>query len=131
MTVPARMVAGARVLVRLKYVATSDFRRSEVSNYREIPPEIRNALRDGEAVCLKSHGGDQLVFVYRPRQLGADGPEVFCSVRLRLPPSRTWNPLMLGEYAREAGLELIGIRRLNEHLARRRGDEVSGEGGEP
>lgn len=121
---------GARMLVRLKYVCDADFRKSEATNYRALPDEIRDGLRDGEAVCFKSHSGDQVVFVVKPRTLASLAPsrsgeegkrlEVFCSVRLRLPHSRTWNPSMLGEYADAAGLELIGIKRLNEHLVKSR-----------
>lgn len=114
------MTVTSRMLVRLRYVDTADFRKSEATNYRNLPAEVRDSLRDGEAVCFKSQAGDQIVFVVKPRAVGREASEVVCSVRLRLPSNRTWNPLMLAEYAASAGLELVGIKRLQDHLTRPR-----------
>lgn len=124
-----------RLHVRLRYVDTVDFRKSETTNYRLLPADIRESLRDGDAVCFKNEHGNQVVFVVKPRPLpgvasiqrkdgSTDAAEVVCSIRLRLPHERPWNPTMLADYAHAAGLELIGIRRLVEHLARERHAEV-------
>lgn len=115
------------MLVRLRHVATVDFRKNETTNYRELPADVRGALREGEAVCFKSHGGDQVVFVLKPRSvMGPSGTaaEVVASLRLRLPKTRTWHPLMMQEYARDVGLELDGWKRLSEHLSLKPDDVV-------
>ena len=66
----------ARMLVRLKYVDTVDFRRSETTNYRLLPADVRETLKEGEAVCLKSSRGDQLVFVMKPRVVASAVPSM-------------------------------------------------------
>jgi hypothetical protein len=108
-----------RQTVRLKYVATVDFRKSEATNYKLLPAMIRRRLKPNEAVCLKSGSGNQIVFVFKPSSVTrADGAEleVVHSTRLRLPKHRSWNPLMIADYAASVGLQLVGLKRLRDHL---------------
>lgn len=65
---------GARMMVKLKYVETVDFRKSEATNYKALPADIRDSLRDGDAVCFKSGIGDQVVFVVKPRTIAGTVP---------------------------------------------------------
>lgn len=116
------------MMVRLRHIETVDFRRSEATNFNALDAEVRASLKEGDAVCFKNPPGNQVMFVVKPRAMAgvasiqrkdgeAEEVTVTFSIRLRLPPERSWNPLMLSEYAAAVGLELIGIKRLFEHLA--------------
>jgi hypothetical protein len=99
-----------KMIARLRYVATTDFRRSEATNFAALPKTLRDSLRNNDAVCFRSGTGNQLVFVFR--RVG----DVVASTRLRLPSKRRWDPLMLADYAAEVGIELVGLKRLKDHL---------------
>jgi len=113
-------------LMRLKYIAQVDFRKSEATNFLEHHVvkrgkkiEKRPALKPGEVACLVASSGKQVVFVYNPERVseddeGGDECSVLHSERLRLTAGGRWNPLMLGNYAIQVGIQLEGIR-LFEH----------------
>lgn len=111
-----------RMVIRVRYVAQADFRRSELTNFYDpavVPVDLRNRLRAGDAVCLHSGGGDQVVFVFKPAtvtRVDGEEVEVVPSAKLRLPRNRRWDPLMIATYARDAGLEAAGLRKLEERL---------------
>lgn len=112
-------------LMRLKYIAQADFRKSEQTNFLEHHVqkrgrklEKRQALKPGEVACLVASSGKQVVFVYNPDRVG-DGEEerpVLHSERLRLTGGGRWDPLMLGNYARQVGIQLEGIRLFEQHF---------------
>lgn len=105
------------IRMRLKRIAQADFRKSEATNFNELPIAVRKNLKPGEVVMLVSGGGDQLVFVYPPTYTSnarSNDCTMLASVRLRLKGS-TWSPLMIVDYAKSVGIELIGL----EDFARR------------
>ena len=114
-------------LMRLKYIAQADFRKSEQTNFLEHHVqkrgrklEKRQALKPGEVACLVATSGKQVVFVYNPDHVvgddGQDERSVLHSERLRLTGGGRWDPLMLGNYARQVGIQLEGIRLFEQHF---------------
>jgi hypothetical protein len=115
-------------LMRLKYIAQVDFRKSEATNFLEHHVVKRGkkiakrpALKAGEVACLIASSGNQVVFVYNPdrvQDVNADVDErpVLHSERLRLTSGGRWNPLMLGNYAAQVGIQLEGIRLFEQHF---------------
>lgn len=104
--------------MRLRYVETVDFRKSELTSWLEIAkrrPELARKLKSGDVVTLASMSGDQLVFLHGFLEI--DGKQVLSSTRLRLRNGR-WNPLMLANYAKEVGLPLAGLKTYEEHVER-------------
>jgi len=114
-------------LMRLKYIAQVDFRKSEETNFLEHHVQKRgrkffkrSALKPGEVACLIASSGKQIVFVYNPGLVaendGLDERSVLHSERLRLTNGGRWNPLMLGNYASQVGIQLEGIRLFEQHF---------------
>jgi len=105
--------------VRLKYIERVDFRKSELTNFFALK---KRSLRSGEVACLVSTSGLQVIFVYAPNHVhgGPDDPdrEVLRSERLRLTSGGRWNPMMLGNYALQVGLNLEGIQLFESHYKR-------------
>lgn len=104
--------------MRLKSIARADFRKSEYTNFLEI--DCR--LKADEVVCLVSSTGQQIVFVYALDSVtgtfkrgGEVERVVLRSVRLRLTSGGKWDPMMLGNYAKDAGLHLEGIKLFETH----------------
>jgi len=105
--------------VRLKYIGRADFRKSELTNYVELNCR---SLKADEVACLVSSTGQQIVFVYALESVSRvlkRGDEVeslvLRSVRLRLTNGGRWDPMMLGNYAKEVGLHLEGIKLFETH----------------
>lgn len=104
-------------VMRLRYVETVDFRKSELTCWLEIAkrrPALARRLKTDDVVTLASMSGDQLVFLHGFSEV--DGKQVLRSTRLRLRGGR-WNPLMLANYAKDAGIALSGLRTYEQHLA--------------
>lgn len=118
-----------RATVRLRRVAQADFRKNEKTMFESLPAKVRKSLKLNDAVCFISGTGNQIVFVYGFTEVGTTKPSnpiykprrygIVTSVRLRLTGSN-WNPLMLQNYAESCGIELIGIKRFEEHYAKLR-----------
>jgi hypothetical protein len=119
-------MSGAR-LMRLKYIVQADFRKNEYTNFLEHHVikrgkkiEKRIALKPGEVACLVASSGKQVVFVYNPDRVAEDDGEaerfVLHSERLRLTAGGQWDPLMLGNYAAQVGIQLEGIRLFEQHF---------------
>lgn len=110
--------------VKLVEIKEVNFRQSEATNFAKLPKGKRESLKNGEAICFISRMGNQLVFVHKGGTFGktARGLQrtVVYSTRLRLTRG-TWNPDMLANYADEVGLELIGLKRFEDHYAKLRG----------
>jgi hypothetical protein len=109
--------------MRLRYVATCHFGKSELTNWLEIlakHPEFevagsKLALKTNDVVLLVSRKGDQLVFLY-----GFDAFQdrrILRSTRLRIAGGGSWNPLMLVNYAKSVGLEISGLKSYKDHVA--------------
>jgi hypothetical protein len=107
--------------MRLVRVERANFRKSEATNFREIVAREKLELRPGEVLCIHSMTGEQLVFVWRPEHVDSGNGskvEVLSSRRLRLEGGRTWNPLMLVNYAESVGLKIENLRRFEQHWKR-------------
>jgi hypothetical protein len=109
--------------MRLRYVQTVHFGKSELTNWLEIllkKPEFGSAkskahLRKDDVVLLVSKTGDQLVFLH-----GFDlfeEQKILRSTRLRIAGGDKWNPLMLVNYAKSVGLKIDGLKTYEEHVA--------------
>lgn len=100
--------------MRLRYIETATFAKSEATHYAEH----RWRLGVGDVACLVSKTGKQMLFIYAKREVN-HGSEatVLRSVRLRLLTGQTWHPTMLSHYAKEAGIQIEGIKRF-EHYYR-------------
>lgn len=109
-----------RLRLNLKMIATVDFRCGVPHHYDELKKrKLLADLKDTETVLLVSATKRQLAFVFLEVQLAAKGGDpVFAISHYRIQLSRhsPWNPIMLAEYAALAGIELIGIKRFDEHL---------------
>jgi hypothetical protein len=104
--------------VRLRAIATVDFRKSEAANLAEFLRATAMHLRPGEVVLFRSQSGNQLLFVSDYRQI--EGPlgarEVLQSVRLRLRGTR--EPRLLAAYAEQARLRIDGLDRFERFYRR-------------
>jgi hypothetical protein len=105
--------------MRLRHVATVDFRKSELSNYVDIVREHAQLSKLGkeDVVLFLSRGMDQVIFVHGFSEVHGDkGKSLFIrSVRLRMIRGSTWNPLMIVNYAKQAGIQLKGLKTFEEH----------------
>jgi hypothetical protein len=105
--------------MRLRHVATVDFRRSELSNYEDVVREHAQLSKLGkdDVVLFLSRSRDQLIFVHGFSQVeGGTGKSVFIrSVRLRMVRGASWNPLMVVNYAKQVGIQLKGLKTFEEH----------------
>lgn len=105
------------ITMKLRYVETVDFRKSELTCWLEIAkqrPGLARRLKADDVVTLASMTGDQLVFLHGFSEV--DGKQVLRSTRLRLRGGR-WNPLMLANYAKDAGISLSGLKTYEQHVA--------------
>lgn len=119
--------------MRLRYVETVSFARSELTNFLDIirrRPEFTRgnaALGKDDVIVLVSLQGNQLIFVagfhvieysVRPGIKERD-VNVLRSTRLRLPNGARWNPMMLADYAKEVGIELKGLKLYEEYIKKK------------
>ncbi|KKN68029.1 hypothetical protein LCGC14_0455850 [marine sediment metagenome] len=108
--------------VRLRGVATDDFRRSEKTMFDRWRKKNRSIkFGPNDAVMFVSGTGNQIVFVFRPVTIdnsehkGSDEYEVTPSRRLRL-DGGTWHPWMIQKYAEQLGLHADGIKPFEAHF---------------
>ena len=108
-------------MLRIKLKAIwmgADFRYSERTNYNNFTrmPQFPSMLRANEAFLFVSKSGNQLVWLLNQQDINGKVKtvEVTDSRRWRL-TGGTWNPLMVANYAKEVGIELIGIKTFEQH----------------
>ncbi len=97
---------------RLKAIVFGlDFRRTELTNYLEYRASkaFQGDLGSRECYLFVSRGLNQLIWVLDYRQEGDAGQMLIDSRRWRI-TSGVWSPELLGDYAAEAGIKLVGIR---------------------
>lgn len=104
--------------IRLKGIRFGmDFRKSELTNYDAFrkSKSFPGDLGKNEAYLFVSKGQNQLVWILNLIEIETERKDrrMIDSRRWRL-EGGTWNPLLLQNYANEAGIELIGIRRFEE-----------------
>jgi hypothetical protein len=111
------------IALRLKYVGEADFRMNEESQAR-VYSKILADLNANEVICLFSKTGKMMRFIWKPqsfnglnevgiRRKGIYG--VIQSMMHRITDGGTWNPLMIRNYANEIGLDLTGLKRMEDH----------------
>jgi hypothetical protein len=101
--------------MRLRYVTTMSFARSELTNWNAIlaeRPEF-HSMRPDDVVAIVSMTGDQIAFLHGFDE--HDGKVILRSTRFRIAGSGRWNPLMLANYAKAVGIHLAGVRTYEEH----------------
>lgn len=111
--------------MRLRYIEKVDFRKSEKTNFEEVMKRKKLTLRSGDVVLFISSNEKQLVFIHgfkdvdvhsgRTERPTGDQTQVLFSSRYRICGRGGWNPLMLANYAAEAGIVLSGIRRFEDY----------------
>jgi hypothetical protein len=114
--------ANAPVTLRLKLriVATVDFRHGVPFHYESL--KKRRLLRDieeDETVLLVSQTGRQLAFVFNEVTIESRGGDPVAAIshfRVQLGKHTPFNGKMLSEYAAKAHIELVGIKRFEDHL---------------
>lgn len=110
--------------LRLRGIITCSFTRSEATNlalYKEdpgYPARVMRSCSSPRASTRSRPGLDQVSFVFRPVTVTGEGEiqrTVFDSRRLRL-DGGTWHPYMLQNYVEAVGLQLEGVRKLEQIL---------------
>jgi hypothetical protein len=104
--------------MRVRLIKEMDFRRNDRTLYLQVEKDIKLGPRD--VACFVAKSRNQILFVHRPSSIETrykSDPLVYHSIRLRLSHG-TWDPLMLKEYAAEAGIQLEGLMGLKEVLRR-------------
>lgn len=108
--------------VRLKGIRTVSFRQSELTNYDWLRKKRKFAtdLKPNEVYLLVSKMGNQLVWILNDAQVkvgeNGDAKRMLDTRRWRLDSRTPFNPLMIQNYANEVGIELVGIKKLQDHL---------------
>lgn len=103
--------------MKLKLIAEANFRKGEHTNFAELNRKEAFDLKPGEVVCLVSKTGNQLCFVYAPKDVSGTQRKniVLRSEKLRLTHGGTWNPLLLTAYAKIVGIELDGLKHFQDY----------------
>ena len=111
--------------LRLRAIIGVSFQKSEATNFEEIRsgnkfgPLLRR-LTDGDVICMVSKRLDQLVFVHGYEDLkNGSSWKLLSSRRIRVIRarglSRQFEPKMLANYAKQAGIELVGIKLFEQY----------------
>lgn len=101
---------------RLVYVAHCSFRYSEESNYDTAVKIFGRKLRKGEVMLLISFSENQVIWVLGGLRYG-----VLDTRRWRIPYGNSWNPLEIKDYAEKVNIELVGLKKFEEHVKARLG----------
>lgn len=110
-----------RMRLTLRMVATVDFRHGVPFHYEAL--KRKRLLRDiteDETVLLVSQSGRQLAFVFHAIEIDSRSGEPVTAIshyRVQLDRHTSFNGLMLSQYAQRAGIELVGLKRFEEHIA--------------
>lgn len=113
--------------LRLKQIIPVRFNRSEARNFKELYRSrtyrpVLKSLKPGECVCFISKDQGCLSFVqgFVQARQGKKKWVVFASRKHRIEKERGYQhrfePLMLANYARHLGIELVGIKLFEEHF---------------
>lgn len=108
----------------------ADFRFSERTLFVKFREKNTGVfLAPDDCVAFVSRTGNQIVFVYNSRDFECQGEaaiKVTTSVRIRIDQRRAWNPLMLQNYANEAGINLVGLKRYEQLYRELMGNKLKG-----
>jgi hypothetical protein len=94
-----------------------DFRSSEKTNFEEFKKSSRypGDLKKNETFLFISKGGEQLLWILNVKELPGVGKtrQVIDSRKWRI-DGGAWNPMMLKNYAKLVGLDLVGLKSFEE-----------------
>lgn len=108
--------------MNIRRIEETDFRRCDIrifSEFQDSNAAFAKKLAENDIVVFLSKKRDQMLFIHGFTYFngGAARPEAMAlqSIRHRI-VSGTWNPLMLKNYAEEAGLQIEGLSRFEDHF---------------
>lgn len=115
-----------KLQLKLKLVAEVDFRFGVLHHWKALKHRGVVAELDGDGcVLLVSKTRTRLAFLFpdadvhrTSKVLGEEKLHGIGSFQLALDRNRPWSPLMLQNYAEQAKIELVGLKRFEEHLAK-------------
>lgn len=115
------------IRLRLRLVVGVSFSKSEETNFDELyysreHGALLRSLDAQDVICMVSRMATQLVFVhgYTEAKTSGEQPWVLLysqRVRVKRGPglSNAIDPKMLGSYARQVGIELVGLKLFEEY----------------
>jgi hypothetical protein len=103
--------------LNLKYIVSASFQCSEKTNYERLCEKKQVTLGDSDVVVFVSSSANQIIFLNRPRK-GSQKGLVYDSRRLRLTKGG-WDPLFIKEYAKQVGINLVGLDKLQKLFDRK------------
>jgi len=108
--------------VNIRRVEETDFRRCDIrifTEFRNNNAGFVKKLAKDDIVVFISKQRNQMLFIHGFTEFfAADGSsirEALQSIRHRI-VGGAWNPLMLKNYAEEAGLQIEGLSRFEDHF---------------
>lgn len=108
---------------RLRRIAHVSFCCSEWTNMKWLIRRYKMTLGRSDVIALISMTGKQIIFVFAEDEVSyQDGHDekqltsVLTSTRHRIIGGGTWSPKMLVNYARKAGIELIGLKSFEQYF---------------
>lgn len=114
--------------MNIKRVAEADFRRadlgiwtlfcSETKGRKFVNRALVESLTADDVVAFVSKRGNQLLFIHGFERLATvrgDERTMLPSIRYRI-VNGTWSPYMLANYAKDAGIEVEGLKSFEEHF---------------
>lgn len=112
--------------MRLRFVFECHFGKSELTNWLSVlvkhpefaNPESKFRLKSDDVVLLVAKSGNQLIFIHGFEVFEHESYErkVLRSTRFRVAGGSRWNPLMLANYAKSAGIPLTGLAEFEDHI---------------
>lgn len=112
--------------MNIKQIEEADFRCSELTIFEKFSKknrEVVERLKREDVLVFISRSGNQFLFVHGFTKFAGNDSAVderkqaLCSVRHRI-IGGTWNPLRIRNYLAEAGIQVTGIPRFEDHYHR-------------
>jgi len=119
--VSTRAPASALIRLRLRLVATVDFRFGVPHHWVELKKERNIRLQRGETVLMISQTKYQLAWVVNDSEFDDGRGQTVRGIthlRTQLDKHRPFNPKMLQNYANDSGIELDGaaLKRFEDYM---------------
>lgn len=110
-----------RAIIPVSFVKSEETNFDEIYNSREYHKLVKS-MDPEDVICMASLGGNQLVFVHGYVKVETPGESpwmVLFSQRIRIKRGKglsdVFEPKMLANYARQAGIELVGLKLFEEY----------------
>lgn len=105
------------IRLRLRHIVSADFKRNEATHLQDYEKE-HGVVHLGKDDCILfvSRSGHIMRFVFGwTNEIAGLAKHVLSSYSLRCARGESWEPLMLGNYANEVGITLVGMKRFEEY----------------